>query len=194
MVGTQVPTEIERLLDGLTARDEHAVRHFLHVYGPHVRGVLHKRFNMHNDDFEDLCQTVMLHLYENDWQVLRRWNGASSFKTYLATVSINKGIDYVRNRRNTPLDCDDDPDMPGDDDALGLASDKEIQNLVNKVMHLFSRDYPDCHKRLKLKYFHDFSYKEIAEILEESVNQVGVYLKRCLERARVLLGYDNPLV
>lgn len=177
----------------LAAGNSNAPSEFLDSYGPHIRAVLRRRFSVSDDVLDDLMQAVFLHLFNNNWQVLQKWNGTSQFKTYLATVSVNKATDYLRSswrHRTEELGEDVQPDG---DDASGYALDKQIADLMRRVLDMLAERHEKCRKLLKLKYFHEFSYVEIAENMEMTTNQVGVYLKRCLERCKVLLGYESPL-
>ena len=182
-----------QLISQLASGDPVAPKVFLNQYGGYIRAVLRRRFSVSDVVHDDLFQTVTVHLFNNNWQVLQQWGGDSRLETYLATVTINKGTDYIRTKRNNPLGGGDEIEVIDYADATGYALDAQIKDLVHRVLAMLPRKYSDCRKLLKLKYLHDFSYAEIAEIMERTTNQVGVYLKRCLDRCRALLGYDNPL-
>ena len=106
--------------------------------------------------------------------MLQRWDENSRFKTYLATVTINRAIDYYRGSGTRPIGGVDIPDPPGEDDAVGHALEQQIKELVERALELLTGRYPECPKMLKLRYFHDFSYEQIADAMDQTINQVGV--------------------
>ena len=60
---------------------------------------------------------------------------------------------------------------------------KNDKNQIQKVIKGYILELPaKCRVPLILKYYHDMKYKEIAELLDESTSDIGVYIKRGKER------------
>lgn len=131
---------------------------------------------------EDATQEAFLKAYSN----LRRYDPERAFKTWLLTIASNHCIDRLRKRRMTWISIDEP--IPA---TLSLASDepqpervtelnersKEIQGLLNQIPE-------DYRAAVVLRYWYDYSYVEIAEILETTESAI----KSRLFRARQMLA------
>jgi RNA polymerase sigma factor (sigma-70 family) len=53
-----------------------------------------RRRHLHGDETEDFVSTVRLKLLENEYEVIRKFRGNSSFRTYLTTVVARLMLDY----------------------------------------------------------------------------------------------------
>ena len=168
---------------------------FLQEHGGWLLAVLQRRF--HGVDCDDLMQAVLLHLCKDNWHVLQRWDGRGQFRSYLASVAIRKAIDELRHRENF-VDAHNGHTQEGteeDDEQhnpYAYASSQQISDMVKQVLRTLSVSDQRCRKLLVLKYLHFFSYQEISEVMSLSINQVGVYLNRCLKKCRYILQAANP--
>lgn len=121
---------------------------------------------------EDLFQEAFLQVHQS----AKTFDASKRFKPWLFTIAANKARDHLRRekrRRTAPLSAMIDPssdsgasfidlmeaDIPLPDDT---ADDAEIANLVREL----ADQLPD-HLRevLVMAYFHQFAYKDIAEML-----------------------------
>ena len=173
--------------------DTEAVGYFLRHYAGFLAGVLRKHASA--QEVDDMLQAVLLHMLEDDWRVLRTWNGACRFKTWLATVAINKCHDIQRSqgRHQRHVNLDDEGDFV--DEAESLDSDIQCchtRKMVQRMLRILAQHNERCYQILHMKYFCFFSYAQIAETLEITRNNVAVRLNRCLERCRNLFGRENP--
>jgi RNA polymerase sigma-70 factor (ECF subfamily) len=180
--------DIDELISKLRRGDKAAIAYFMDEYGPYIRGVLRKRFQPQGADLDDLCQEAIMHLAHENWCVLSQWRGQSSFKTFLVSVTVNKGIDYFRSQQRHRIPSADDEVK---DDVIAEPHQIEAQQIQTRVMELLADTQPECRKLLQLKYMLDIPYQTIAEMLEISSSLVGVRLNRCLERVRILLGIKD---
>ena len=55
-----------------------------------------RRFRLAPNDVEDFCSTIKLSMIENGYRVLARFEGRSSFRTYLRTVVVRQFLDLHR--------------------------------------------------------------------------------------------------
>jgi RNA polymerase sigma-70 factor, ECF subfamily len=131
---------------------------------------------------EDATQEAFLKAYGN----LRRYDGERPFKTWLLTIASNLCIDRLRKRRMTWLSIDEP--IPA---TLSLASDEPqpeqvaVSNERSEQIQRMLNDLPEDYRAaVVLRYWYDYSYVEIAEILETTESAI----KSRLFRARQMLA------
>ncbi len=139
---------------------------------------------------EDAAQEAFLRAYLN----LTRYDPARSFKTWVLSIASNYCIDRLRRRRLQWMSLDDEPVA----DRLALHSDdpepepatlsKEqsiaIQGLLNELS-------PDYRAVVVLRYWYDYSYAEIADIMDTTESAVKSRLFRARQALADKLGSDS---
>jgi len=132
---------------------------------------------------EDAAQEAFLRAYSN----LRRYDHTRSFKTWILTIASNHCIDRLRKRRMQYLSIDDP--LPGGN--LALASEEPqpeqmamIHERSDDVETLLEQLAPDYRQAVVLRYWYEYSYAEIAEIMETTESAI----KSRLFRARHMLA------
>ena len=139
---------------------------------------------------EDAAQETFLRAYAN----LDRYDPARSFKTWLLSIASNHCIDRIRRRRLTWLSLEEPlpphpaltSDTPGPEEAT---LDAERSAAVQALLDELSGDYRVA---VVLRYWYDYSYAEIAEMLGTTESAI----KSRLFRARQALAQqleDRPL-
>jgi len=139
------------------------------------------------DDAEDLTIEAFSKAFKN----LHRFKKDYTFSTWLFRIATNNAIDFIRKKKldtfslNTSYTDDDgasvsmdllDPDMTPDQEAINK---QKIQ-----LMQMFVTKLPTKYQRLvRLRYFDELSYEEIAQELDAPLGTV----KAQLHRARELL-------
>ncbi|GAB4515988.1 MAG: sigma-70 family RNA polymerase sigma factor [Anaerolineae bacterium] len=131
---------------------------------------------------EDATQEAMLRAYSN----LIRYDHERSFKTWLLSIASNHCIDRLRKRRMQFLSIDDP--LPAN---MALSSDEPQPEFVvemNERSHRIQQMLNDLNEvdraAVVLRYWYDYSYVEIAEILETTESAI----KSRLYRARQALA------
>jgi RNA polymerase sigma-70 factor, ECF subfamily len=134
---------------------------------------------------EDAAQEAFLRAYLN----LQRYDPARPFKTWLLTIASNHCIDRLRRRRLQWLSLEDEllpahpalnSDEPEPEEAL-LTNERS-----QAIQELLSHLSPEYRAAVVLRYWYDYSYAEIADILDTTESAV----KSRLFRARQALA-DN---
>ncbi|MDZ4766722.1 MAG: sigma-70 family RNA polymerase sigma factor [Chloroflexota bacterium] len=130
---------------------------------------------------EDASQEAFLRAYLN----LARYDSARSFKTWVLSIASNHCIDRLRRRRMKWLSIDDPlpnltlrEDEPEPEDVtIFNERSRAIQGLLHQLP-------PDYRAAVVLRYWYDYSYVEIADILDTTESAI----KSRLFRARQMLA------
>lgn len=131
---------------------------------------------------EDAAQEAFLRAFSN----LPRYDHNRSFKTWILTIASNHCIDRLRKRRMQYLSIDEP--LPA---TMALSSDDpkpEQATLMHErsqqIQELLSELAPEYRAAVVLRYWYDYSYAEIADILETTESAI----KSRLFRARQSLA------
>ncbi|MCA9882456.1 MAG: sigma-70 family RNA polymerase sigma factor [Anaerolineae bacterium] len=143
---------------------------------------------------EDATQEAFIRAYLN----LHRYDLTRPFKTWLLSIASNHCIDRLRKRRMQFLSLDEP--LPSGS-ALALSSDEpgpEQVTMSNErgqlIQGLLDQLKPDDRAAIIYRYWYDYSYAEIADVLDSTESAI----KSRLFRARRLLadlyqeGFDEP--
>lgn len=166
--------------------DEKAYEKLMNRYKKSVYFMLLK-MTQNKDDAEDLTMESFAKAFKS----LHKFNPQYAFSTWLFRIASNNCIDFIRKNKmktfsiNNPVETDngtiDNFDLP---DNLELPD--EYANRMDKAKFLRSviDELPKTYSTLvKLRYYEELSYEEIAEIIGVPIGTV----KAQLHRARELL-------
>jgi len=117
----------------------------------------------HRDDAADVTQTAFLRAYEH----LDRYDPAQRFFSWLYRIAINEAMDVSGRRKPEPLllEVVADPGEGPDGQAAGAQSDARLQHALMALS-------VDQRALVVLKHVQDFSYEQIAVILDCPVKTV----------------------
>ncbi len=139
---------------------------------------------------EDVAQDTMLALCE-------RLDEVRNLKGFVGTVAHNRCVDKVRKREEPTMS-----EVFGNDSRDGengravpayLTEDPADQQALIQLQEMIAQMGQRCRTLLSLRFFDERQYREIAEERDVPVNQVGVYLSRCLSRLRDTLKEQKGL-
>jgi len=141
------------------------------------------------DDAEDLTIEAFAKAFKN----LHRFKKDFTFSTWLFRIATNNSIDFIRKKKleTTSLDTsytdDNGEAVSMDVEDKGLNPQEEaIKSQKVELMQMFVTKLPAKYQRLvRLRYFDELSYEEIAKELDAPLGTV----KAQLHRARELM-YD----
>lgn len=147
----------------------------LHEYWNEVHLFLKNKIN-DGTDAEDLAIVTFSKAFDK----LDQYNEAYPFKTWLFTIARNLLIDEHRKNKNETISIEQQEkkilslsdDMPSPEDIL--INKQNLATLKTNIRKL----KPKYQEVINLRYFQDLSYQEIADHLEESINNVKVKLLR----------------
>ena len=141
------------------------------------------------DDAEDLTIEAFAKAFKN----LHRFKKDYTFSTWLFRIATNNSIDFIRKKKleTTSLessytdDSGEDIRIDVEDNNLN-PQERAIKTQKVQLIQMFVTQLPAKYQRLvKLRYFEELSYEEIAKELEAPLGTI----KAQLHRARELL-YD----
>ena len=139
------------------------------------------------DDAEEAVQETFLRAL----RALPRFRGDASVRTWLFRIATNNTIDFIRKKKLNTLSIEN---TFTDDDGQSVSIDVEDVNLdpqeetikaqKAELIQVFVDKLPAKYQKLvRLRYFHELSYEEIAVELDAPLGTV----KAQLHRARQLL-------
>ncbi|MBL9151683.1 MAG: sigma-70 family RNA polymerase sigma factor [Verrucomicrobiales bacterium] len=135
----------------------------------------------------DVVQDTFLKLYQQDPATVQ-----GRLKSWLYTVTRNRAIDILR--KDKPMTLSSSEAFEAIDDwRLDPAAEAERSESHAEVLRLVERLPENQREVIRLKFQADLSYKEIAEITDLSVSNVGFLLHTGIKRLRVLMGLDPSL-
>ena len=141
------------------------------------------------DDAEDLTIEAFAKAFKN----LHKFKKDFTFSTWLFRIATNNTIDFIRKKRLDTMSLDTSyKDDNGDAVSIDVQDrnlnpqEKAIKSQKIELVRIFVNKLPAKYQRLvKLRYFDELSYDEIAKELDAPLGTV----KAQLHRARELL-YD----
>ncbi|MDX1992269.1 MAG: sigma-70 family RNA polymerase sigma factor [bacterium] len=141
---------------------------------------------------EDAAQEAFLRAYSN----LKRYDQDRPFKTWLLSIASNHCIDRLRKRRGVQISIDEP--IPA---TLSLASDDPQPEQValnnersRRIQAMLNDLAPDYRTAVVLRYWYDYSYVEIAQMLDTTESAIKSRLFRARQMLAEMLGEvpDRP--
>src|SRR4029077_20027703 len=132
----------------------------------------------------DLTQDAFVAAYRQQ----ATFRGDVPIEAWLHRIAVNTALTGLRRRRvrwSEPLD-------PLRHDRTADAVDRGDPGDIVDVQRALQRLVPEQRAAVVLRYFHDFDYATIAEIMGTSQGNVGSMLSRALGRLRRDLGAADP--
>jgi RNA polymerase sigma-70 factor (ECF subfamily) len=184
-----------KLLERCIAGEDRAWHRFLHDYQCCIQGAilsLLAKFSIHEIEIaDDIFAAVIEKLLRDDCRALRSFKWNSKFSTWLVSIARNKTYDYLRGLKrkptvsmNAPIDSDEDEMEKVLASDLDLEHDLEVRLTAEEAL----KTLPAKEKLiLKLYYIEGMKEREIAELLELSVDAVSARKSRSLRKIRKLV-------
>ncbi len=168
--------------------DQQAYTQLLGFYHDSMFFMLNRMVS-NESDAEDLTIEAFTKAFNN----LEKYNSAYAFSTWLFKIATNNCIDFLRSNKNKNKNISIDQDAKGPDffpESFHITAltqnpeerliDTQKEQILRRVVEML---HPDNSKIVKMRYFDDLSYKDIAE-------KVGIPLgtvKARLYRAKKLM-------
>ncbi|MBV7269983.1 RNA polymerase sigma factor [Winogradskyella luteola] len=139
------------------------------------------KFQLKRTKNENDAEDITIQTFSRAFDKINTYNEDYKFKTWLITISKNIHIDLIRKQKKTIRNTSKDDNERYFDivDDSPTPEDKIIteQNLA-KLLRDIKKLKPHYQEIINLRYFQEFSYKEISHELNEPINNVKVKLLR----------------
>jgi len=144
-----------QLLQCLARGDEEALGELYHRYGTPIFNYLLRL--IHEPKIaEDLLQEVFVAV----WEGAHRFRGQAKVSTWLYRIAHHRAVDWLRRQRSVVVE--EIERLPGDDDpeeaALGAWQADQVRDALAQLS-------PDHRAVLELVFYHDLSYREVAQVV-----------------------------
>ena len=131
------------------------------IYRKHVRylSALCSRYITEDEDIKDVLQESFIKIFTSLDSF--KYRGEGALKAWMAKITLNETLKFVRNNSRLPIDSIDDKDTNiADGDSM------ETEDIPTDVLHQFIRELPDGYRTVfNLYVIDDMSHKEIAQLL-----------------------------
>jgi len=163
--------------------DQHAYALLLSRYWDSIYFMLLKM--VHNkDDAEDLTIEAFGKAFKN----LHHYEPEFAFSTWLFKIANNNAIDFIRRQKGKSVPIENPGNHPDDENPLQLPSDlpDPEEELIRKQKAILLKTVvdqlkPRYSKLVKLRYYQEYSYEEIAKELQLPLGTVKAQLFRAKE-------------
>lgn len=173
-----------RLIDMAIEGDDAAYARLLQRYKRPVYQMILKMVR-NVDDAEDLT----IESFAKAFRSLHRFKKDFTFSTWLFRIATNNTIDFIRKKKLNTLSIEN---TFTDDDGQSVSIEVEDENLnpqeetiraqKAELMQMFVDKLPAKYQKLvRLRYFHEMSYEEIADDLDAPLGTVKAQLHRARE-------------
>jgi len=168
-------TKIKEIIQKAREGNQGAFKTLLNKYW---KDVFNYQFSKTNN--EDEAEDITIKSFAKAFDKLSTFDDKYNFKTWLITISKNIYIDHLRKQKKQTISIHKSNNTIYDiKDDSPSAEDKIIteQNLA-KLLAYIKKLKPHYQEIIQLRYFQEMTYKEIAEELNEPMNNVKVKLLR----------------
>lgn len=173
--------------------DEYAFARLLELYKDNVYYMLLKKLK-HPVDAED----VTIEAFGKAFKNLHKYEPRGAFSTWLLKIANNNCIDFVRKKRDNVFYLDDNIREGNGETSYECVSDvldpeerlikEQKSDLLEEVIQELKPRYS---KLIRLRYYKELSYKEIAEEMQLTLGAVKSQLYRSKELLKAMLYPDT---
>lgn len=169
--------EIKTYIDKAIKGDQIAFTFLLDKYWNEVYAFMLQRTENETD-----AEDITIETFSKAFDKIATYNPEYQFNTWLIAIAKNVHIDLLRKKKSSLfIDITDEED----DIAYGIADDSPSaedqiiteQNL-NRLLQFIKQLKPAYQEVIQMRYFQEMSYQEIADDLNEPLNNVKIKLLR----------------
>lgn len=132
---------------------------------------------------EDICQQTFLNFYKT----LASYEPTKSPLAYLFTIAKRLLINY--HDKNKVLSFDEELLVNVSDDQVDIVEDAHIKQLAASITNYLPSLNYDEQEVIRLYYFAELGYKEIADVLEKEDVYIRKIKERALKKLRMLTSH-----
>ncbi len=145
------------------------------------------------------AEDITIETFAKAFDKLISYNDKFAFNTWLIAIAKNVHIDLIRKRKNSRfIEINDDENQYYNniaDETPSIEDELIRKQNLNTLLNLIKQLKPHYQEVIQLRYFQELSYNEIAEILEEPLNNVKIKLLRARKLLlEIIINYRNSNV
>lgn len=145
------------------------------------------------------AEDITIETFAKAFDKLISYNDTFAFNTWLIAIAKNVHIDLIRKRKNSSfIEINDDENQYYNniaDETPSIEDELIRKQNLNTLLNLIKLLKPHYQEVIQLRYFQELSYNEIAEILEEPLNNVKIKLLRARKLLmEIIMNYRNSNV
>lgn len=156
MAEEEINHDIQWMLE-VKAGNKEAFRHIVKKYQQSLLNFFHF-MHANSQEAEDLTQDTFLKVY----LYREKYSPKAKFNTFLFRIARNTGIDYIRKKKATPTDFEDDL-LEDTKDHRDFEEDDEKKKALKQVINGLPEKLKSV---IVMSYYQERKYQEIADILE----------------------------
>jgi RNA polymerase sigma-70 factor (ECF subfamily) len=156
---------------------------FLQVYEKHSDAIFrYCYFRLYNrEKAKDIAQDAFM----KAWVYLQEGNTIDNLRAFIYRVANNLIIDYVRKKKESSLEMLEESGFNPSVDGKQKEEQRIDGLFVQETLNLLEEEYRDV---VYMRYIEELAPREIAQILDESVNVISVRIHRGLKKLKILIG------
>lgn len=173
--------------------DKQAFGKLIEAYQGPVYNLAYRMLN-NSREAEEAAQEAFIRVYTR----IDSYNPKHKFSTWVLSITSNYCIDLIRKRRAILLSIDEPlPSHPAlmsekesSPESQALSGEREAQ--VQDLLQTLPEDYRQA---VVLRYWYEYSYEDIAEVMQTSVSAIKSRLfraRRLLAQAGMEMGMSSP--
>lgn len=171
------PQVIKATIEKAQKGDQVAFTSLLDLYWNEVYGFMLKR-TQNETDAED----IVIETFAKAFDRITTYNPDYAFNTWLISIAKNAHIDMLRKKKSSLfVDINEKEEKQAYNiaDDSPSAEDELIQEQnLSRLLECIKKMKPQYQEVIQLRYFQELSYQEIADQLQEPLNNIKVKLLR----------------
>ena len=171
------PEIIQKNIELAKTGDQVAFTFLLDYFWNEVYGFMLKRTENETD-----TDDITIETFAKAFDKITTYNPEFGFNTWLITIAKNVHIDMLRKKKSSLFveisDNDDDRAFNVADDTPSVEDDIITEQNLSQLLNYIKRLKPAYQEVIQLRYFQEMSYQDMAENLDEPLNNIKIKLLR----------------
>lgn len=168
---------IQRTIEKAKAGDQVAFTFLLDFYWNEVYGFMLKRTENEHD-----TEDIVIETFAKAFDKISNYNPEYGFNTWLIAIAKNVHIDMLRKKKSSLfVDMTDDENNSTfnvADDTPTAEDDLITEQNLSQLLYYIKTLKPAYQEVIQLRYFQEMSYQEMADALDEPLNNIKIKLLR----------------
>ena len=127
-------------------------------------------------------EDITIETFAKAFDKIATYNPEFQFNTWLIAIAKNVHIDLLRKKKSTHFiditDAENNQAYNVADTSLSAEDELIAQQNLSKLLECIKQLKPHYQEVIQLRYFQELTYQEIADLLEQPLNNVKIKLLR----------------